>query len=373
MKVGRSAVSSAVAYTSSVENYFKSDIGQISLIPLPKTSLSVMTGEIGRFLKLSANAIVPISWTVPRRSTVDFPSDLFPPTKAAAAAMTATEWLSGMDRAVTRISLDPAMRATSRPAQEDGAEKQCSKAVDSAPATVDVATAGLNSMGLAARVSVSVKRTQRFRFLTSTVAGSRNNFEDVRSISITLSSDSDMLRVNPHFLAVPVSGPGGRVLILDANKPGRTPLDQPSVQCGSPLTDYAWDPFNASRLVTASDDACLRLWRVANDWTGEQTLPAQVLPMSPRVRANVVGFHPTASSVLATAHPDVSMTGTTPVVCLWDLAAMKERTCWPTKEGAVAFAFNGNGSVLAALCKDAIRLKDPRQADECGVRRLSWD
>jgi coronin-7 len=58
-----------------------------------------------------------------------------------------------------------------------------------------------------------------------------------------------LLQANSKFIAVPISGPGGRVGIIVTAKPGRLPTKIPSVLCGSPV-DFKFDPFDPNVLVT---------------------------------------------------------------------------------------------------------------------------
>ncbi|KAF9115872.1 Coronin-7 [Mortierella sp. AM989] len=76
---------------------------------VPKQILNVMQTEIVRILAVSANTIWPLSVNVPRRSYLDFHADLYPETKSSTPGLEASEWLSGENKAVPRVSLDPGM------------------------------------------------------------------------------------------------------------------------------------------------------------------------------------------------------------------------------------------------------------------------
>jgi coronin-7 len=58
------------------------------------------------------------------------------------------------------------------------------------------------------------------------------------------------IQANSKFIAVPIAGPGGRVGIINAEKPGRLPTHILSILCNSEVTNFKFDPFNESILVT---------------------------------------------------------------------------------------------------------------------------
>ena len=62
---------------------------------LPKLSVDVHKVEITRALKLTKDAILPISYTVPRKRTEFFQDDLFPDTRQAGPELSAAEFVAG--------------------------------------------------------------------------------------------------------------------------------------------------------------------------------------------------------------------------------------------------------------------------------------
>lgn len=61
---------------------------------------------------------------------------------------------------------------------------------------------------------------------------------------------------------MPITGPGGQVGIIPADKPGRLPVHIPCVLCGAGVTNFRLDPFDEHTLATASDDGKIRLWKI---------------------------------------------------------------------------------------------------------------
>ena len=74
---------------------------------VPKRALKVMETEVNRVIQLTANSVVPIPYHVPRKSYMEFHSDLFPDTRGSVTSGTASLWMGGFNGAVTKISLNP--------------------------------------------------------------------------------------------------------------------------------------------------------------------------------------------------------------------------------------------------------------------------
>jgi len=55
---------------------------------------------------------------------------------------------------------------------------------------------------------------------------------------------------NPDRVAVPLSGPGGKIAVLELKKTGRLPDGvMPALVHGATVMDFQWDPFNNQRLA----------------------------------------------------------------------------------------------------------------------------
>eukprot|EP00483_Globobulimina_turgida_P001951 UN01953 len=75
---------------------------------IAKRACDVWRCEVNRFLKLTKNAVVPISFIVPRKSGADiFQEDIYPDTYAGKPALSADEWLNGENKDPIQISMDP--------------------------------------------------------------------------------------------------------------------------------------------------------------------------------------------------------------------------------------------------------------------------
>ncbi|KAM9425677.1 coronin-2B-like [Pholidichthys leucotaenia] len=88
---------------------YRSPLPQKGLGVMPKRGLDVSTCEIFRFYRLIAvkDQVEPLSMIVPRKQSGIFQKDLYPMTAGNQAAMTAREWLLGLNRDPILMSLDP--------------------------------------------------------------------------------------------------------------------------------------------------------------------------------------------------------------------------------------------------------------------------
>ncbi|KAM9834404.1 coronin-2A-like isoform 4-T4 [Syngnathus typhle] len=104
---------------------FRSPLPHKGLAVMPKRGLDVNVCEIFRFYRLIAvkGLVEPLSMIVPRKKSATFHEDLYPMTAGNQAAVTAQEWLAGINRAgPVLMSLHPSTRVVN-PYTESLAEK----------------------------------------------------------------------------------------------------------------------------------------------------------------------------------------------------------------------------------------------------------
>lgn len=89
---------------------YKSATPQRGMGWTPKLGMDLSSCEIARMLKLTATAVEPISFTVPRKSDV-FQDDLYPPTFSGEPTVSATEWASGKSGEPKMIQMKPGQEA----------------------------------------------------------------------------------------------------------------------------------------------------------------------------------------------------------------------------------------------------------------------
>ncbi|XP_029381788.1 coronin-2B isoform X2 [Echeneis naucrates] len=110
---------------------FRSLLPQKGLGVMPKRGLDVGACEVFRFYRLIAvkDLVEPLSMIVPRKESGIFQEDLYPMTAGNWAAMTAQEWLSGVNRDPVLMSLKPETEVPNpypKPPAERGMVRQLS-------------------------------------------------------------------------------------------------------------------------------------------------------------------------------------------------------------------------------------------------------
>ncbi|KAM9827301.1 coronin-2A-like [Neosynchiropus ocellatus] len=103
---------------------YQSLLPQKALGVMPKRGLDVNACEVFRFYRLIAikDTVQPLSMIVPRKKTGTFHEDLYPMTTGNKAALTAQDWLSGINRSPVLMSLQPGTQVAN-PYPETPAEK----------------------------------------------------------------------------------------------------------------------------------------------------------------------------------------------------------------------------------------------------------
>lgn len=91
---------------------YKSSDPQRGMCFLPRRALEVAECEIARAYKVSASAIEPIAFIVPRKSD-SFQSDIYPPVPSSEPCLTAGEFFSGKEPTLKLVSLEDGAVSTS--------------------------------------------------------------------------------------------------------------------------------------------------------------------------------------------------------------------------------------------------------------------
>eukprot|EP01061_Rhynchopus_euleeides_P032552 TRINITY_DN540_c0_g1_i1.p1 TRINITY_DN540_c0_g1~~TRINITY_DN540_c0_g1_i1.p1 ORF type:complete len:460 (+),score=204.99 TRINITY_DN540_c0_g1_i1:60-1439(+) len=80
---------------------------------LPKLGCNIRECEVARIMKLETNAIVPISFKLPRKTAAtEFQEDLYPPTSAPEPAMSANDFFKGTNAAPKKVDVRPYWEGT---------------------------------------------------------------------------------------------------------------------------------------------------------------------------------------------------------------------------------------------------------------------
>lgn len=136
---------------------------------------------------------------------------------------------------------------------------------------------------------------------------------------------------NPDRVAVPLSGPGGKIAIFELSKRGKLADGViPALVSGNSIMDFCWDPFDNGRLAVACDDGTIRLWNIPEGGLLEPTnTPAQEFNAHSD-KIYFIKFHPTAKDVLASGSYDMT-------VRIWCLNGAEENIVLKGHTGNIIF------------------------------------
>ncbi|XP_071452405.1 coronin-7 isoform X1 [Hetaerina americana] len=208
------------------------------------------------------------------------------------------------------------------------------------------------------RTSTVFGRVSKFRHLKGTPLHKSTHIENVRNISRQISGECDGFHANPDRVAVPLSGPGGKIAVFELSKTGKLPDGViPTLVHGTNVMDFCWDPFDYSRLAVACDDGMIRLWKIPDGGLLEPTNEAECTLPGHSEKIYFIKFHPLASDVLASGSYDMT-------VRIWDLASGTERIILEGHTDQIfSFAWSPCGTRCATLCKDGcLRIYEPRKS-----------
>ncbi|XP_034944021.1 coronin-7 isoform X1 [Chelonus insularis] len=215
------------------------------------------------------------------------------------------------------------------------------------------------------RTSTVFGRVSKFRHLKGTPGHKSTHIENIRNISRQISGECDGFHANSDRVAVPLSGPGGKIAVLELKKTGRLPDGvMPALVHGATIMDFQWDPFNNQRLAVACDDGIIRLWEIPNGGLMEPTNEPKHIIEAHTDKIYLIKYHPLASDVLASASYDTT-------VKIWDLAplhsgnsAIAKITLSGHTDQIFSLAWSPCGQFLASACKDGkLRVFKPRSSD----------
>nr|XP_049697604.1 coronin-7 isoform X2 [Helicoverpa armigera] len=221
------------------------------------------------------------------------------------------------------------------------------------------------------RTSTVFGKVSKFRHLKGTPGHKSTQVENIKNISRQISGECNGFYANGVRCAVPLSGGGGRVGVVElpvgATPRARAAAAHPAstrvfaLLHPAPLQDWAWDPFCVTRLLVACDDGQVREWIIPEEGLTESTNePNRTFSAHPD-KIYLIRFHPTASDLLTTAAHDLS-------VKIWDLSPeVPVAAIVLTGHTDQIFALDWSpcGEYLATVCKDGlIRVYKPRSSPE---------
>ncbi|KAH0550621.1 coronin-7 isoform X1 [Cotesia glomerata] len=216
------------------------------------------------------------------------------------------------------------------------------------------------------RTSTVFGRVSKFRHLKGTPGHKSTHIENIRNISRQISGECDGFHANSDRVAVPLSGPGGKIAVLELKKTGRLPDGvMPALVHGASIMDFQWDPFDNQRLAVACDDGIIRLWEIPVGGLIEPTNEPKFTIEAHSDKIYLIKFHPLAADVLTSASYDTT-------VKIWDLAplnsgtgsAIAKITLTGHTDQIFSLAWSPCGQYLATACKDGkLRVYKPRASE----------
>lgn len=183
--------------------------------------------------------------------------------------------------------------------------------------------------------------------MKGTTGHKSTHIENIRNIGRQLPGECDGFQANFERIAVPLSGPGGKIAVFELSKPGRLPDGViPSLVNGSNIMDFQWDPFNPKRLAVACDDGLVKLWTIPEDGLLEPTNTPESELTAHLDKIYFIRFHPLAKNVLLTASYDMT-------IKVWDLETKMEKICLNGHVDQIfSFAWSPCGIYGASVSKD---------------------
>ncbi|KYQ89281.1 WD-40 repeat-containing protein [Tieghemostelium lacteum] len=357
-----------------------SDTPQKGLCALPKRALDIMEVEIDRLLKATANNIIPITFTLARKSKSSFAEDVFPNSASVKPALTTAEWLAGENRDPILMSLDPSLNPDrfdvdfkiasgqentaqsamssiffSESSPETSTTKTESEPVQSTP-VVQPVTPVVQEPENITRTGIIPKivRTSKYRHIVGTPF-QKNQFHT--NLKVSGNTSNTCIAVNSQYVAVPYIGIGGPLAVLPLSAVGRQ-VTVPCIEIGSSLCDFDLSQHNPSIVATGSEDSHIKIWKIPEGGLPKNgknyfTYEADLIGHNRKIIST--NFHPTAENVLITTGGDM-------VVKLWDLNQKSEKLSFQGHTDIItSISVNYTGDQFLTSSKDKkMRIFDPR-------------
>ncbi|KAK3909371.1 Coronin-7 [Frankliniella fusca] len=210
------------------------------------------------------------------------------------------------------------------------------------------------------RTSTVFGRVSKFRHLKGNPGHKSTHIENIRNISRQISGECDGFHANKDRVAVPLSGPGGRIAVLELSRAGKLADGViPALVHGANVMDFAWDPFDCSRLAVACDDGTIKLWTIKARGLTEPTNTPDGQWTAHSEKIYFIKFHPVAKDVLASSSYDMT-------IRIWDLQTQTEKISLLGHTDTIfCMAWSPCGAYCATVCKDfKIRVYEPRTSSQ---------
>eukprot|EP01100_Stratorugosa_tubuloviscum_P013227 TRINITY_DN650_c2_g2_i1.p1 TRINITY_DN650_c2_g2~~TRINITY_DN650_c2_g2_i1.p1 ORF type:complete len:917 (-),score=509.21 TRINITY_DN650_c2_g2_i1:60-2810(-) len=339
---------------------------------LPKLSVDIGEVEIDRIYKINATSIIPIRFTVPRKTKIVFPCDLYPDTASSDAALSANEWFNGQTSNPRLCAFNSRANITNSGSNAASSTSTSTTSTSSTTSTTST-TSTISSPAISSYSSsttepeneyipkeISLQRGSRLKHIVGKGTKKEACFDNIKLFSA--SADMPSIKTNGKSFAVPWQGAGGRVAVVSLDRPFRLPDTPGLVECGSNVFDFDLSPFNINdniqTLVTGCEDGHIKVWRVPLDLItqkkNQREFAIDLIGHSRKVTS--VNFHPIAENLLFSTAFDGSLR-------IWDITRGSEglvvRDAF--QDLVQSITFEGQGSLVAIATKDRLtKIIDPR-------------
>jgi len=169
--------------------------------------------------------------------------------------------------------------------------------------------------------------------------------------------DSNLIKVNPKFMAVNwKAGGGGSFAVLDLKGVGRVAERMPQfVGHSAAVLDTDFSPFNDHLIASCSEDSNIMLWSIPENGPISNISDPLVKLSNHSKKVGQVLWHPSAEHVLASTSADLTLR-------LWDVEkGQQKQEILGHSEVPHSFCWNWEGDKIASTCRDkTIRIFDPR-------------
>ncbi|KAJ2848853.1 hypothetical protein IWW36_003041, partial [Coemansia brasiliensis] len=376
---------------------------------LPKRRLSVMKGEIARIHAVvestgtsQGTAVIPVSHVAPRRSYLDFHSDLYPDTRAPIPAQTLAQWMACEPVTIPKMSLDPAKSNVAAPQSAygvrfhddnpniktespvasksipDAASSQNNALVSPMHSQINFPASSCDSRKQhdatsiskieesrssriqqlpAANIATAQAPTKsswkppikhaRFKYLEGFSYRPADNFTNLHNVNQRFSQQNDPIRVGSRIIAISLAGAGGQVGVFRRDSPGRIPDFPATIVHGDDVVDIELDPFDPAIVATAGVDGRLQIWRVPDTpLAGEVFFELEEYVHVTADRIYQVRFNPCVRSIVGILVSE----GDTHAVYIYN-GLMLHYIVGKTSDGIHTFEWSPDGNHIALTTK----------------------
>jgi len=204
-------------------------------------------------------------------------------------------------------------------------------------------------------------RSGKYRHLFGENGSPEASYVGMKNPSST--GESTFVKANAIYLAVAKTGGGGPVYVCRLDRPGRFPVNAPTLNVHKSLVlDFDFHPFIDNMIATGSEDTHVCVSKFPETGLKKSITEPDVRLQGHTKKVALVEFNPSASSILATASVDHT-------VRTWNIEkASNICTYEGLNDSVYSMGWNHDGSLFAVTGKDKkLQIFDPRKPTSAQV------